>query len=179
MSKTLGHKVFSLRNLGNLAPLLAKGVLEGAKEITDMVQEHVVPLVLPSGDSDDGAPRSDNPRQRKRKLRRPQQKRVPDHAFRRPSSRRVRKKKPKQELRNLDVYEDRIKNHRTQFFSAAMDEYMKQLDILAEGTKTTLKVEEHEKKVPKKMKGLKKRGQHKRQDYPDYSYEEYTDYYYY
>ena len=150
------EKVFGTMNsLGSLA----KGVMNRAvaipSDINDVVMDNVMPLVDSLADtiSDDAdiIETYATGEIRKRKLRTQGRYERPRLTRRYPEKRRVRRRKRIRKENPQDV-DDRLRNHKINFFSETMEKYMKHREMLAEGAMKVGEVDEFVSSLAEKIK---------------------------
>ena len=164
LSPATFEKVFGTMNsLGSLA----KGVMNRAvsipSDINDVVMDNVMPLVdsladTISNDADITQPYYAKGEIRKRKLRTQGRNEKPRLTQRYPEKRRVRRRKRIRKENPQEEVDDRLRNHKIDFFSETMEKYLKHRKMLAEGA---MKVGQVDKFVSSLAEEIKKVGMEK------------------
>ena len=157
LSPATFEKVFGTMNsLGSLA----KGVMNRAvsipSDVNDVVMDNVMPLVDSLADTisnDADIEHYAKGEIRKRKLRTQGRYERPHSTRRYPEKRRVRRRKRiRKEKPGKEDVDDRLRNHKIDFFSETMEKYLKHREMLAEGAMKVGQVDEFVSSLAEKIK---------------------------
>ena len=157
LSPATFEKVFGTMNsLGSLA----KGVMNRAvsipSDVNDVVMDNVMPLVDSLADTisnDADIEHYAKGEIRKRKLRTQGRYERPQSTRRYPEKRRVRRRKRiRKEKPGKEDADDRLRNHKIDFFSETMEKYLKHREMLAEGAMKVGQVDEFVSSLAEKIK---------------------------
>ena len=156
LSPATFEKVFGTMNsLGSLA----KGVMNRAvsipSDVNDVVMDNVMPLVDSLADTisnDADIEHYAKGEIRKRKLRTQGRYERPQSTRRYPEKRRVRRRKRIRKENPQEDVDDRLRNHKIDFFSETMEKYLKHREMLAEGAMKVGQVDEFVSSLAEKIK---------------------------
>ena len=141
---------------------LAKGVMNRAvsipSDVNDVVMDNVMPLVDSLADTisnDADIEHYAKGEIRKRKLRTQGRYERPQSTRRYPEKRRVRRRKRiRKEKPGKEDADDRLRNHKIDFFSETMEKYLKHREMLAEGAMKVGQVDEFVSSLAEKIKKI-------------------------
>ena len=152
------EKVFGTMNsLGSLAKGVMNRAVSMPGDINDVVMDNVMPLVDSLADTisnDADIETYAKGEIRKRKLRTQGRYGRPGLTRRYPEKRRVRRRKRVRNETSLQGVDDRLRNHKINFFSETMEKYLKHREMLAEGAMKVGQVDKFVSSLAKKIKNV-------------------------
>ena len=146
-----------MNSLGSLTKGAMNRAVSIPGDINGLVMDNVMPLVdslagTISDDAADIASYAKGEKIRKRKLRTQGRYERPSLTQRYPEKRRVRRRKKVRKERPEEEKDDRLRNHKIDFFSETMEKYLKHREMLAESAMKVGEVDDFVKSLAEKIK---------------------------